>query len=56
MRKVCKDIRKDYQIMLMGDPNQCIFPYKGADSKYLVEADLYWPESIFSKLSMTTSY
>jgi hypothetical protein len=58
MRKVCKDSNKNTtkQVVLMGDPKQCIFTYKGADPKFLTDGDIYWPEMFMKRLSLTTSY
>jgi hypothetical protein len=56
MRKVSYDLGCPHQLVLMGDPKQCIFGYKGANPKFLTEGNTYWPELEFKTLSLTISY
>lgn len=47
---------RNYQIVLIGDPNQSLLEDKGGQSFFLTDADRFWPDIIFKKVTLSTSY
>lgn len=56
MRKFMIDTQTPYQLIVMGDSKQCVYNFKGANPKYLSEADKFWPEFTFERLYLRTSF
>lgn len=60
--KFLRDMGSPVQILILGDPLQCLYEFKGADSRFLTMADQIWKGSdllksqIFVHCSLKTSY
>ena len=60
--KFLLDMKQYIQIILLGDQRQCIYQFKGADSRYLTKGSVLWSEFIYLKSndfihnSLKTSY
>lgn len=41
--KFVRDMGSPIQLLILGDPAQCLYEFKGADSRFLTLADQFWP-------------
>jgi thymidine kinase len=56
VRKFVFDTKRKYQLIIVGDTRQSVYNFKGANHRYLSEAQKFWPEYPFIELSLRTSY
>jgi hypothetical protein len=54
IKKLINDIQKEIQIVILGDKNQAVYDFKGADYRFLTLAKEIYPNSI--KLHLTQSF
>jgi len=56
IRKFMFDSMRSYQLVIMGDSRQSVYNFKGANHRYLTEANKFWPEFTFERLTLRTSF
>jgi len=56
IRKFMFDSKRQYQLIIMGDSRQSVYNFKGANHLFLSDADRYWPEFKFERLTLRTSF
>lgn len=53
IQKFINDLQKDVQYLILGDKNQTIYDFKGADNRFLTLANLLYPNSVILPLSQS---
>ena len=58
VNKFIKDLKKNVQLLILGDKYQGLYEFKGADTRFLTLAYQLWPCSTFEfkRLELNTSY
>ena len=49
LRRLCRDLGGGIQVLLVGDPRQCIYSFRGADATYLLDA-APWADAAFAPM------
>ena len=60
--KFLRDMGSPIQLLILGDPRQCLYEFKGADTRFLTMADVVWSDfellsnTVFIHCSLKMSY
>lgn len=60
--KFIRDMGSPVQLLILGDPRQCLYEFKGADTRFLTMADVVWTDfellssKVFVHCSLVMSY